>query len=328
MELEISKLLDSKYTKTALFWAATSNNRAMVETIFKNGSYGTDVAVMEEFTVYKSRTDGGYPSRLFHPVTKSASKRVIDLVLKGGTELVLRNGAGCDMVLHWAVRENNLVLLGLALEKCRDIEQRDSCGRTALYMAALHSNEAATRVLLEMGADVEKVTTSPGFLGSLKRNMPKTPLDAARLIIDREFLVRKDKDLEGYDFVASYLESNTLGSHPKGYDPVAVVWLLLENHKDRNNKDCNGSPLLHRAVAFRNKMWIRDLLVGAGDYGAVDVNVRDNSGNTALHVAAKARYRDIVDLLMRSGADVKLINHCGMAPSDYPGWGSLIPDKK
>lgn len=80
--------------------------------------------------------------------------------------------------------------------------------------------------------------------------------------------------------------------------------------------DGRGRTLLHRAVVgvlntvdetvgrVSHLEVVRAVLVG----GKVGVDARDAEGNTALHLAAKAAFVDVVELLLLGGADVEALD--------------------
>jgi len=73
-----------------------------------------------------------------------------------------------------------------------------------------------------------------------------------------------------------------------------------------------GQILVNETVRLLNKMWIEFTAALEGDSGAiqtlleqgVDVNTRDQWGQTALHIAADRGNKEVVELLLEHGADV------------------------
>ena len=64
---------------------------------------------------------------------------------------------------------------------------------------------------------------------------------------------------------------------------------------------------LHAAVASFKNEYVKILL----ENGASDVNIRDNYGYTALHLATTFRYHDIVKTLLDYGADTGIKDNDG-----------------
>jgi len=87
------------------------------------------------------------------------------------------------------------------------------------------------------------------------------------------------------------------------YDIVAT---LLEYHADPNRRDIRGCTPLHCAVTNgKDYASIVQLLVQSG----AGVNVRNNAGNTAAHLAVNLMDADMLSVLVSLGADVKLKNN-------------------
>ena len=73
---------------------------------------------------------------------------------------------------------------------------------------------------------------------------------------------------------------------------------------------------LHKAAAAGDIAEVKRLLA----LGFVDVNAKDNDGDTSLHRASYNGHMEVVKLLLAAGADVNAINRIGETPL-Y--WASL-----
>jgi ankyrin repeat protein len=61
---------------------------------------------------------------------------------------------------------------------------------------------------------------------------------------------------------------------------------------------------------------VRELLKYSKE-GGVDINVSNPDENTPLHLAVKHGWDDIVAFLLKSGAEMLVINKKGLMPADY-----------
>ena len=104
----------------------------------------------------------------------------------------------------------------------------------------------------------------------------------------------------------------------------ASILRLIKAGADIHQTDKNGVTLLHHAVRFRSPAAVEALL----RLGAAVNQICKRSGSTPLHRAVtstgapgtagkSAEARQIVELLLRYGADASIKNKSGKAPADY-----------
>ena len=97
-------------------------------------------------------------------------------------------------------------------------------------------------------------------------------------------------------------------------------------------KDNAGRVPLHYAAGAtgQGRLNIVSILLEAN----ADINVQDNIGWTPLHYAAQSRSKDIVEFLVKSGADIDVVNYRGETPFTwikkkvflYKAQGSTLPN--
>jgi uncharacterized protein len=104
----------------------------------------------------------------------------------------------------------------------------------------------------------------------------------------------------------------------------AAIEAVLDSGADIHESDKNGVTALHHAVRFRSPAAVEVLL----RRGAAVNRTCKRSGSTALHRAVMstgapgtsgkcADARQIIDILLRHGADPSIKNKLGKKPADY-----------
>ncbi|CAB0029114.1 unnamed protein product [Trichogramma brassicae] len=93
--------------------------------------------------------------------------------------------------------------------------------------------------------------------------------------------------------------------------------LLLRRGADPNSTDAEGSTPLHVVCRYECYRDLATILFEIGDdehHRVVRVDVRNKLGNTPLHHALSRGRRDLVELLLRRGADRNIANAEGSTP--------------
>ncbi|XP_055602716.1 uncharacterized protein LOC129751312 [Uranotaenia lowii] len=142
--------------------------------------------------------------------------------------------------------------------------------------------------------------------------------DKAMNYVARKFL-EFNYDLN-YDYLSSYEYTPILGllsyMEEENFD---IVKNLVEKGVDLHVRSQWGrNSLLSFASRFRSAKWYGHTVETAQlliDHGA-RINDCNNEGNTALHVAAADGEWELVEVLLRNGADVTRKNHAGLTPME------------
>lgn len=231
--------------------------------------------------------------------------------------------AECGLTpVHIATLANHPAAVELLLTHGADVSLADREGNTALHMASFLGRTDLVRLLLNAGADPElrnhlgfssldnvAITWSAGledYYHHVERVL-KTTLDLEQIRTERPQILR---------LLAS---ENAL---PPDRAPSVSVWraamtgntAVVEQHiragTDINAKeDLSGSTPLMVATTF-GKVEVARILIEAG----ADLEARNNSGGTALHVGCFCCQPEAVELLLNAGADHGQRNNWQLTP--------------
>lgn len=244
---------------------------------------------------------------------ESGSAAVVRLLLAAGADFNTLNEHFMSPLEEAAMRGHAEVLKAM-IEFTVDVNARGDNGNTALHFA---KDKAVVDVLVEAGANVDA-----------RDEREETPLFYAAAGEDID-VVRALAN-HGADISAKGFDGSTALHAAKG---VAVVDMLVEAGADIEARTVEGSTPLIAAASAANQGSFEALraLVGHG----ADLNAKDARGSTALHWAAASvgdapSAVDVVDFLLRSGADESLTDGKGILPADVVGqsrWDDFGEDK-
>ncbi len=208
-----------------------------------------------------------------------------------------------------------------ALEVARNgADTMDSDGHSALYYAASAGDIALVEGLLAKGADPNR-RGKDSVWSPLHATASNGEAGIAKLLIAR-----------GARIDTSGTNLPTPIEIAVGNDQNEIVELLLTAGADVNARDSFGGSLLHRAAVSSDNRELVELLAKAG----ANVNAPGEGGKTPLHVAASsteqrrippplgkssappfARKIEIVQALLKAGADPLAKDAAGKTPADY-----------
>lgn len=173
-----------------------------------------------------------------------------------------------------------------------------------IHWAAKYAPNHTIRALAEAGADLTAVNSgheSPLFLAAYRRTNAR---DAVQLLLELGCEVNPTNP----DALPA------LFAAVARHDPTVVRMLLASGAKA--DAVSSGSTLLHRiALAERvdpgaNHLTNAEAVLKAG----AKINLRDNNGNTPLHIAVAASRGDLARLYLENGADANDRDRSGRTP--------------
>jgi len=279
------------------------------------------------------KTAQAYPSLGEFSVNVSWTERSIWVGAgQGDLEMLrgeLRNGVPVDAKLygeltplHVSALFDQATAAQLLSNEGADITLTDKKGNTALHMAAFLGNTEVVKVLLsaradptvrnELGFNTIDLVATPWnddieeYLHTVEKEL-HTTLDLERIRAERpkvlKLLISADGMEEGDAPDISIFQAAIVGNS------VAVAQHIAAGTDLNQTEDFGGSTPLMLAAIYGHTEIARSLI----EAGA-DLELRNNSGGTALHQACFFCRPEIVKLLLKSGADPNKTNSRNLTP--------------
>ena len=214
---------------------------------------------------------------------------VVRELLNRGADIHAKSNVGSTTLIISALGGHTSVVQEL-LERGADINEKDNAGRTALWYVATERDDAFIQELLDLGADI-----------GAKDNDGRTVLWHAifRMYGEQEYA---RSDWYNYDGSAEY--------YARLARNIRVLLNAFANNGESEKTQDYSSDYLGTAV-ITGQSWIVTELLKIG----VDVNQKDNKGNTPLMKAIQNCFNDnfdIIDALLANGADINATDIYGM----------------
>jgi len=296
------------------------------------------LAVFNHFKYPILNRIGFTPDAVVNAVKQGDTKTVrhyLDLGINANTRVNNQN------LLHFAASKEVAELL---IAKGADVKANDAFGFTPLHFAAEFDRIEVAQTLIGKGADINAQskyhfdTWTPIWNYRLLRSLPgnsrgTTPLFFARSPEMAKLLIAKGADVNA---------KNKNGMTPLHITKSkAIAQILLAagakiNIKEENARNGKSTALLHNAAKIGFKELVQQLIkdganVAIGDsqkrtplhYATtkevaallmLDINARDKSGNTPLHLAVQNNRPEIVYFLIDNGAKVNVKKSDGQTP--------------
>jgi ankyrin repeat protein len=303
--------------QTALMWSAAENHPEVVEALIEIGAdpnvsskiyFDYDLKPREGGTPKANESKGGMSA--LHYAARQGAKEAVEVLARKGVDLNQADPDGVTALIY-ATINGHYDTAALLLEKGADPNRADALGRTVLYLT-IDNNRLET---------------------AAPRPAPKTedelsPVELAKLAI------AKGANLNS-QIVGKLPPRSAQGNGdttPEGATPlwraaktsdVEFAGLLLASGADPGFASRDGiSPLMVAAGqgwkdgtslgTEEESIAVIQLLLGAG----MDINLKNNRGETALHGAAGRGADKVVRFLVDNGATLDARDKSNRTPLD------------
>ena len=213
--------------------------------------------------------------------------------------------------LHHAVFNSNLDLIAFLLSNRAQANAFDKCDRRPVhYAAAVDSTDAIRFLVTTGGAEVnvrDKDLMTPIHIAATKGS-----LNALQLLLDFGAKI---------DAIDSFGNSAVHWAALNGQDDILDELILREANLSCVNH--NGITPLHLAASSRIGASALDVLLTNKD--KIDVNARDKYGRTPLHLAAKYGRHNMINDLIRCGANTSIADKALATPLHYASGSGHTP---
>lgn len=164
---------------------------------------------------------------------------------------------------------------------------------TPIRLALLFDHKNVADLLIKNGADI------------------KFGKNLFELISCQNYPVAKILIKNGFNMDEEDIYGRTILLHLLWCNDINMIKFLIKNGANINNIDKYGSSILHRV---RNTSQGRELLVPLSlKYGA-DINAKDMNGQTPLHYAVCNSAIEMINLLIKNGANPCILDNDGNLP--------------
>ena len=242
---------------------------------------------------------GAKVGKAMHEAVLGGHDGIVHDLLDGGASTAVKDTSGRTPI-HLAAEGGNSEMVQLLILKGANKDTMDNNGYSPLYLAVCGDHVAAVLALLGAGADVR-----PRCWSSRK----ETVVQAASRLGHVEILsamIEYGADIEGGDFpakktalIAAALENQ-----------VEAIDVLVDAGVNIDAGDLHGDTPLHLAANWNHVEAVLALL----EHGA-NVNAENTSSSTPLLLAVEGagtqEMAEVVDCLLRAGADETLVDDAG-----------------
>lgn len=206
----------------------------------------------------------------------------------------------CDTPLFWAVINNDLQSVNLLIKGGAELNEQDPSGRTFLHDAVNKGYKEVAHALIHTpGIDLnlkDKLGGNTPLFIAITRNKPEIVQELIQANADINV-----QDTRGYTPLMEAAVRNRL----------KILDMLMKAGVNLNIKNSDGYTPLCMAVLSNNKDAVEMII-----QGRAGVN-KKSEDLTPLHIASLKSFIEIAQLLINSGADIKMEDSAGRIPEDF-----------
>jgi ankyrin repeat protein len=259
-----------------LHWAASRGNLDVVNYLISKGSNTT----LED-------SHGSTPIG-FAAGAGQANTKVYDALVRGGADIKQKNQEGASLLLLAISNDKDFALTNYFISKGLSLQDTDAAGNTAFNYVARTGNLDLMRALLKKGV---KYTDNALLMASQGRGATGTGM-AVYQFLDSLHIKPTAVNKNG---------ENVLHSLARRPNQQEIISYFIGRGVKATQADNDGNtPWMNAAASNRDTATVALLLNGVST-----INQANKKGVTALAMAVRSNSPEVVQLLLRKGADVK-----------------------
>lgn len=268
------------HSRIYLQWAAAQGNLELVNYLIAKGSN-------------VNYTDSHGESVIAYAATSNKNTAVFDALIKAGANAKGRFEDGANLIMSAISNDTDLKITDYFISKGVSLTDTDDFGRNVADYAAKLGNFDIIDQLIARGV---KPTNHALFFATQGSRMKQNGIDVFQTLIEKYKLDPKAVNHEGANLlhVLSRRQNTELFNYflNKGLDVAKV--------------DNEGNTVLMGASAGKDAAIVQTLLSKVNN-----VNAKNENGETALLKAISSGSAEVASLLIKSGADTKVLDKDG-----------------
>lgn len=315
------------------------NNNAEADVCNKDGDTPLHVAcevnnltavshILERHTYMGNRNKNG--DSPLDCAIRGGHTTLVKYILKAAKSSVLDRNTNGHTPVHLAAEIGDVLMLDYLLQVMREVDVCTDGGDTPLHLASLHGHTDAVAFLLKKGADSNRANKHGNT--ALHLASVRGHINAMKTLLESKAQVNATNNegnnplhlvcLQGQANAVRCLVQHNADADVKNREKntplhlaaikgeIGVVTSLIESGCDVNIPDKHGDTILHQC-ARNGKLDIVELLVGTR---RCNLDAKNSAGVTPLIAATTSGFADIVECLVRDGADVNFQTEDGDVP--------------
>lgn len=272
------------HSRSYLHWAAARGNQELVTYLIAKGA---DVNYSDSY---------GFPIVAYAASNGNKNTAVYDALFKAGIDPKAKYDGGTNLLLLGVASDNDLELTDYFISKGIPIQDKDNNGASATDYAARFGNTELMEKLISRGV---QPSNNALFFATQGSRTSSNGIETYQYLIEKLKL-----DPKGVNTKDGSTILHALVRRPN----IEIIDYFLAKGVDVNKKDNEGNTVLINAAA-----------VAAGDVALIetllaktsDINAVNDKNESALTKAVSSGSPEVVSLLLKKGADIKVLDKDG-----------------